>query len=287
MKNTKKDILFEVPADGELLECVRTALSSSFNRGKLKSNLQHRLISVDGVVQTQYNFPVRKGQTIRMRQSVSSSFRSPLEVVYEDDAMLAVNKPAGLLTVATDKEKEITAIRLLRNSGIEPLYVVHRLDRDTSGVLLFAKSMEVRDALQNTWDEVKRREYLAVCEGVFEQKRGRLETFLRETSTHLVYSASDGDGKRAVTNYEVLKQNKLYSFLRVRIETGRKNQIRVHMKELGHPIVGDKKYGAQGSPLGRLGLHASLLELVHPQSGQPLVIEASAGASFRLPRENR
>lgn len=279
----KKDIVFEIKEDGELLDCVRKELSQ-LPTGKAKSYLEHRLISVDDVVTSKYNHPVKRGQTIKIQQAANTSFDCPLEIVYEDSDLFAVNKPAGLLSVATDTEKENTAIRLLRESGIEPLYVVHRLDRDTSGVLLFAKSTEMRDKLQDTWDEIIRREYLAVCEGVFEEKKGRCDTILRETSTHLVYSVKFGDGKRAITNYEVIKNNAQYSYLRINIETGRKNQIRVHLKELSHPVVGDKKYGAHGSPLGRLGLHASLLEFNHPRTGVPVVIKASPDTRFRLPK---
>jgi 23S rRNA pseudouridine1911/1915/1917 synthase len=283
MKNDKNDIIFAAPEDGPLLEIARRALPH-LPAGKVKSFLEHRQISVDGRVTSKYDFPVGRGQTVRIRLSGGSAYRSPLEIVYEDDDLLAVNKPAGLLTVATDTEKERTAFRLLKDSGADPLFVVHRLDRDTSGVLLFAKSAQMRDALQRGWDETRLREYLAVCEGVFGEKRGRRETFLSETPAHVVYSSRNGDGKLAVTNYEVIRENAAYSMLRVVIETGRKNQIRVHMRELGHPVVGDKKYGASGNPLGRLGLHASRLEIVHPTTGKPVTITAAPDAGFRLPK---
>ena len=287
MKNIKKDLVFVVKEDGELLDSVRKELAE-FPAGKAKSCLEHRLISVDGIVTSKFNYPVKCGQTIKIQQTVNNSYDSPLEIVYEDEDLLAVNKPAGLLSVATDTEKENTAIRLLRDSGIDPLYVVHRIDRDTSGVLLFSKSIEIRDKLQESWDEIiKRREYIAVCEGVFTEKKGRCDSLLRETVTHLVYSVKDGDGKRAITNYEVIKENARFSYLRVLIETGRKNQIRVHMKDLGHPIVGDKKYGAHGSPLGRLGLHSNLLEFTHPITGEDLVIKAAPDTRFRLPKEKK
>ncbi|MGE4485523.1 MAG: RluA family pseudouridine synthase [Oscillospiraceae bacterium] len=283
MKNIKNDIVFEAKEDGGLLERVRYELRD-LPKGKVKSYLEHGLISVDGVVTSKYNYPVKRGQTITIKQSLNSSYNSPLEIVYEDNDLLAINKPVGLLSVATDTEKENTAIRLLRDSGIGPLYVVHRLDRDTSGVLLFAKSAEIRDKLQNSWDEIIRREYLAVCEGIFAEKQGRCDTLLRETAAHHVYSAESGSGKRAITNYEVIKENKHYSYLRILIETGRKNQIRVHMKDLSHPVVGDKKYGAHGNPIGRLGLHASLLALVHPRTENTLIIKASPDGKFKLPK---
>lgn len=286
MKNIKEDIVFVVNEDSKLLDCVRKE-RPELPSGKAKSYLEHRMISVDGEVTSKFDYPVKRGQTITISRTINSSYDSPLEVIYEDSDLLAINKPAGLLSVATDTEKENTAIRLLRDSGIDPLYVVHRIDRDTSGVLLFAKSIEMRDELQASWEDIKRREYLAVCEGVFAEKSGRCDTILRETSTHLVYSVKSGEGQRAITNYEVIKENAHYSYLRVLIETGRKNQIRVHMKELSHPVVGDKKYGAHGNPMGRLGLHASLLELNHPRTGNAVVIKASPESRFRLPKEKK
>lgn len=283
MKNDKNDIIFTASEDGPLLEMTRCALPR-LPAGKVKSFLEHRRISVDGLITSKYDYAVKRGQTIRIRLSGGSTYHAPLPVVYEDDELLAVNKPAGLLTVASDAEKERTAYRLLKDSGADPLFVVHRLDRDTSGVLLFAKNAQIRDTLQYNWDETRRREYLAVCEGVFGEKRGRRETFLCETPAHIVYSSPAGDGKLAITNYEVIRENRKYSMLRVLIETGRKNQIRVHMKELGHPVVGDKKYGASGNPLKRLGLHASCLEIIHPVTGMPVTITAAPNAGFRLPK---
>ncbi len=282
-KSMKNDIVFESKKCGGLLDVVRSELCG-IPRGKLKSYLEHGLIYVDGHKTTRFDFPVKPGQTVKIALAQKSAPKSPLKVLYEDDFLLAVDKPAGLLTVATDTEKEKTALRLLRDSGISPVYVVHRLDRDTSGVLLFAKSAELRDKLQSSWDSGITREYLAVCEGVFEKKAGRCDTLLAETRSHLVYSSKTGQGKRAVTNYEVIKENGNYSLLRVIIETGRKNQIRVHLSELGHPVAGDKKYGAHGSPLKRLGLHASLLGLKHPVTGEMLVISSPADEKFRLPQ---
>ncbi|MEG0876829.1 MAG: RluA family pseudouridine synthase, partial [Oscillospiraceae bacterium] len=284
MKNSKNNIEFEVKEKGELLDSVRRELSG-MPAGKVKSLLEHRLISVDGVVTSKYNFPLKPGQIISVKQTVGKSYHSPLQVIYEDEDLLAVDKPANLLSVSTDTEKERTAFRMLLDAGMGPLYIVHRLDRETSGVLLFAKSAEMCTKLQHDWQETRRREYIAICEGVFEEKSGRCDSLLRETESHLVYSVSSGEGKRAITNYEVLRENSKYSYLRVNIETGRKNQIRVHMKDLGHPVVGDKKYGAKGSPLGRLGLHAGLLEITHPRTGEQVVIKAAPERKLRLPTE--
>jgi len=283
MKNAKPDIILNAEEDGKLLEYVKSRLTT-IPAGRIKASLEHRQISVDGIVTSRFDYPIKRGQTIRIRRSEGKTPAHGLDIIYEDDALLAINKPAGLLSVATDTEKDKTAYRLLKESLGEQLFVVHRLDRDTSGVLLFAKSAAVRDTLQNNWDQTPRREYFAICEGVFREKRGRCDTILRETANHSVYSTQFGDGKRAITNYEVLRENAHFSYLRVIIETGRKNQIRVHMKELGHPVVGDKKYGAVGNPLGRLGLHASLLEIIHPINQTPLILKAPAGRRFTLPR---
>ncbi len=283
LKAAKPDIMLTAAEDAKLLEFIRRSLPE-LPRGKLKSFLEHRQISVDGAVTTRYDYPVRRGQTVAIRRAAVKAAPSELEILYEDEALLAVNKPAGLLSVATDTEKEKTAFRLLKEQLGRPVYVVHRLDKETSGVLLFAKSAEIRDALQNRWEDTPRREYLAICQGVFEEKKGRIETRLSETSSHMVYSSRFGDGKLAVTEYEVLEENAAYSLLKVLLKTGRKNQIRVHMKELGHPVAGDKKYGASSDPLGRLGLHAGVLEITHPVTGKTLIIEAKTEARFRLPR---
>ena len=203
-----------------------------------------------------------------------------LEVIYEDRRLIAVNKPAGLLSVATDSEKLRTAYALLR--GAMPKYsrvfVVHRLDRETSGVLLLAKSAEMRDALQENWDKTPLREYIALCSGRFEEKSGRIESWLRESAAHRVYSGPPGEGaKKAVTAYEVINETRGVAALRVRIETGRKNQIRVQLSEAGHPVLGDRKYGP-GKAFPRLALHASRLEIALPEGGT-LLLEAP------LPRE--
>ena len=275
----KKNIVFTVQEGGGLLEVTRRQLNH-LPAGKVKSFLEHRQISVDGVVKTKFDYPVKPGQTITIAPTGAAK-ACPLPILYEDEAILAVDKPAGLLVVATDTEKTRTAYRMLREAGMDNVFVVHRLDRDTSGVLIFAKSREIRDTLQAAWDNVTR-EYIALCEGVFEQKQGRRVTMLTEDVNHIVYSVSDGGGKQAVTNYTVTAENETHSQLRVNIETGRKNQIRVHMKELGHPVVGDKKYGSGAGPLGRLALHASLLGIRHPVSGNYLEITAPTPAKLKL-----
>lgn len=277
-----KDIVFTASRNGKLLELVRSELKG-VPTGKTKSYLEHGCISVDGTVSTKYDYAVKVGQTVKIGQHGNFGAKSLIPVIYEDEALIAVNKPAGLLSVATDTEKENTAYRMLKQGREGSLFVVHRLDKDTSGVLLFAKSSAVRDKLQENWTDTPRREYIAICQGIFEEKQGRIETQLRESSTHFVYSAQSG-GQRAVTYYEVIKENRSWSLLRVLLETGKKNQIRVHFSELGHPVAGDKKYGFRGNGMNRLMLHASELEIVHPVSGKHVTIKAPLPVGFKLPR---
>ena len=204
----------------------------------------------------------------------------PFKILYEDEQLLAIEKPAGLLSASTDSEKEVTAFRILKDSKRE-VYTLHRLDRDTSGVLVFSKSREIRDIMQEDWNgRVTKRGYTAICEGIFEKKSGVIETSLAESSTHMVYSTDRG-GKRALTEYTVISESGGYSLLEINILTGRKNQIRVHMKESGHPVAGDKKYGCGSDPLRRLALHATELVFIHPVSGDTVSIRSEPPFSLR------
>lgn len=278
----RNEINFISADNGLLLNILNDGLSNSFKRGKIKSFLEHSQVSINGVVTTKYNYPVQKGDSVSVCFTPSNNIKIPFEVIYEDNYLIAINKPSGLLSVATDSEKENTAFRILKECG-KTVFVVHRLDRDTSGVLLFAKSREVKEKLQKNWDSTLYREYIAVCEGVFKEKSGRAESYLKESKTHIVYSDKFGkNGKKAITNYEVIKTSKKYSWLRINIETGRKNQIRVAMKDLGHPIAGDKKYGALTNPFKRLGLHASMLKIIHPITEKVVTFEANIPRCFTL-----
>ena len=204
-----------------------------------------------------------------------------MKILYEDKYIIAVNKPAGLLSIATDKEKIKTAYHEIREYAGR-IFVVHRLDRDTSGVFLVAKDEKTKRVLQDNWNPM--RGYTAIVEGALHKKNGRIETFLRETKTHFIYSAPSG--QKAITTYNVLEESSAYSLVSINIETGRKNQIRVHMSELGHPIAGDKKYGAKTNPLRRLGLHAHILEFIHPVTGQLLAIKAPVPFNLKSIRPN-
>lgn len=253
-----------------------------YSRNNLKALLTGRQVLVDGVPVTRHDHSLVPGQTVSLAPRRGQA--APFPILYEDDRLLAVDKPAGLLTVANEGERMNTAYRMVtayvRGGGPERrVFIVHRLDRDTSGVLLFAKDPEAKAALQGNWDRiVRRRSYLAVVEGAPPQEAGRVRSFLRETTTHLVYQASTG--KEAVTDYRVLRRGRSYSLVAVEIHTGRKNQIRVQLSGLGCPVAGDRQYGARTSPLGRLCLHADALELDNPITGQPLALRAPAPRAF-------
>lgn len=285
----KQAITFAVAQPALLLEFLRQSMPEK-PAGKVKSMLEHKQISVDGKTTTKYNFPLRPGQTVQVdaakRPEPEANSNLP-EILYEDAEVIVINKPSGLLSVGTEDEKIMTAYYLLtdyvrQKSPKNRVFIVHRLDRDTSGVLLFARNEQLKLAFQDNWDTlVQYRGYRAVVQGQLREKRGRVHSWLLETTTHIMYSSKTaGDGKEAITNYEVLAENAEYSLLDINLETGRKNQIRVHMKDLGHPVVGDQKYGATQDPMRRLGLHAHKLEVRHPLTGKLLCFETPAPQKF-------
>jgi 23S rRNA pseudouridine1911/1915/1917 synthase len=215
-----------------------------------------------------------------------------LNIIHEDNDIIVIDKPAGMLSVSTDRHSDNTAYRLvndyLRNKRTR-VWIVHRLDRDTSGVMLFAKSEKVKLMLQDNWDSMAvERRYVAVVEGRVKTPERRITSWLKQTKSLLVYSSGrDGDGKIAITDYRTLKTSEAYSLLELTLETGRKNQIRVHMKDIGHSVAGDRKYGALSDPLKRLALHASVLTILHPTSRREMRLESAVPDSFARLFTNR
>jgi RluA family pseudouridine synthase len=209
-----------------------------------------------------------------------------MKLLYEDRDILVVDKPSGLLTMGTERDKTRTAyclatdyVRKGNPKARQRLFIVHRLDRDTSGLLLFAKSETVKTTLQGQWDAT-RKQYLAIVHGHLVQKEGTISTYLAENSAHNVYSTPDPQmGKLSHTAYKVLKEMQNCSLLEIDLLTGRKNQIRVHFAEIGHPLFGDRKYGGEdGQP--RLALHAKAISFPHPFDGRPMAFEAEAPEHF-------
>jgi tRNA pseudouridine32 synthase/23S rRNA pseudouridine746 synthase/23S rRNA pseudouridine1911/1915/1917 synthase len=214
------------------------------------------------------------------KKTVTKHLPRGLIILYEDNDILVVDKPAGLLTIGTDTEKIKTAYHALSNyvrkgcaKSSKHVYVVHRLDRETSGVLVFAKTREAKDRLQEEWQETEKK-YLAVVHGSLAAKSGTITSYLTESKAHVVYATHDAaKGKLAHTAYRVLKETSEFSLLEIGLLTGRKHQIRVHLADKGHPVVGDAKYGSKDSA-NRLALHAFSLAIKHPISGRPLRFES-------------
>ena len=212
---------------------------------------------------------------------------SGLSILYEDRDILVVDKISGLLTIATDKIKENTAHYLLNNyvkKGVDKsknrVYIVHRLDRDTSGVLVFAKSETAKSYLQNEWKNFSKK-YYAVVIGTLDEKEGIISSYLVENKMHKMYSTKDSKkGKLAKTGYKVLKENTKYSFLEIDLLTGRKNQIRVHFADKGCPVAGDNLYGIKDRYIKRLTLHAGFITITHPHTKEKMTFEAKVPAYF-------
>lgn len=280
---------FEVTETIGLLSFLLQNISGK-SRNNIKSLLTHREVSVDGIVISQHDFNLKAGQKVCISNPVSraNKYDKEPEIIYEDDDFIVINKQAGLVTVATDKEEEDTAYSVLteyvrRKNQSNRIFIVHRLDRDTSGVLLVAKNEKIKLALQDDWAKlVSCRGYYAIVEGRLKDKDGSIKSWLRQTKTMLMYSSfTPGDGLEAITKYNVVKENKLYSLLDIHLESGRKNQIRVHMKDIGHSVAGDKKYGAKTNPLKRLGLHAYRLEFTNPITDRLMSFEAPMPTIFK------
>ena len=299
--------IYKVNRSDELMEFLLRKCATS--RNNVKSLLVRRQVLVNGSVVTQYNFPLAKDDEVKLskkpiKEGATATRPAPqkrktlpkapaqIAIVAEDDDFLVINKPVGLLSVESDKETECAygyALQYMQAQGKNSRpYILHRIDKETSGVLVFAKNIKLHSMLKMHWNEqVTLREYFAVVDGILEEKQGTVTSFLKENKNNLVYSTNDPTGQKAVTHYEVVKENGDYSLLKVQIETGRKNQIRVHMQSLGHPVVGDDKYGKKQdgtqvkNPLSRLGLHASRLEFIHPVTKEIISFNAPLPPAFR------
>lgn len=259
-------------------------------KNDIKKWMKHGQLRLNGVIAKGFDTPVEPGAIVEFNATRQFPvFRHPrIEIVYEDDDVIVINKGYGLLSVSTlSHKKEDNAYDIVRNyvKSVNPrnkLFIVHRLDRDTSGLMMFAKSEEAQDILRHNWNNmILERLYVAVLEGYLEQDKGYVKSRLMENSQFVVYSTDNPEeGKLAVTHYEVLGRGNGYTLAQFSLDTGRKNQIRVHAKDLGHPIAGDKKYGATKSPLHRLALHARTLRFAHPITRKDMNFETPIPLKF-------
>ncbi|HLR59513.1 MAG TPA: RluA family pseudouridine synthase [Pseudogracilibacillus sp.] len=283
------ELTFEITDEIQLLPFLLDALASR-GRNSVKSILSRGQVSVNNIVSTQHNDQLSQGDVVRILKNQVAKRKERLiglDIIYEDSHIIVINKSAGLLSVATNKGKELTAhgelMKYVRDKDKQNrIYVVHRLDRDTSGVMMFAKNKSIQERLQNAWDEmVTARTYIALVHGKVKQEKGYVSSWLKENKAFHVYSTQNkNDGLYAMTLYNVIRKNRDFSLLQVELKTGRKNQIRVHMQDMGHPVVGDKKYGGRGNPIKRLGLHAKKLEFMHPVKKEKMSFEAETPSIF-------
>ncbi|GAB3493546.1 RluA family pseudouridine synthase [Spirosoma knui] len=283
-----KDIQLTVSEPAQLMVFLIDKLPHK-NRNNIKSLLSNKQILIDGKVYTQFNHPVQPGQVVTVagnRAPQTTQYRG-LTILYEDAHLIVINKQPGLLSMATDKERDRTAYGILsdyvkKENPKHKIFIIHRLDRETSGVMMFAKSEKVQRLMQESWNATtKQRTYVALVEGVPQPPQGTVSSYLRESKALIVYSSQNPElGQFSITNYNVLKANDHFALLNLELETGRKNQIRVHMQDIGHPVVGDAKYGATSDPIGRLGLHAEVLAFEHPITGEPMQFSAPVPKSF-------
>lgn len=278
---------FPVNKSCELLEFLLETLKDQ-SRNSVKSLLTNHRVSVDGAPISQYNFKLTKGDVVIISKTpIHKKTRSNLPIIFENEEFIVINKPSGLLSIASDKEKGSTAYRMLtdyvqQKDKHNRIYVVHRLDEDTSGVLMVAKNEKIRDLLQEKWNDlVSKRGYYAIVEGQLKDKSGTVKSYLKKNAQNMMYSSKKiGDGQLAITHYKVLAESDKYSLLDVNIDSGRKNQIRVHLGDLGHHVIGDDKYGNPSNPIKRLGLHAYELDLEHPVNHKKMKFSAPMPKEF-------
>lgn len=258
-------------------------------RQTVKDYLKYNQVMVNGMVTTQFNTPLNPGADVKVNRSREFQvfYHPRMKLFYEDDDIIVVYKGYGLLSMGTDKKKENTAYSIVREylkrkDPRNKLFIVHRLDQQTSGLMMFAKNEAAKDAMQHNWNNmVLERKYVAVVEGYLDQPEGEVRSYLAENAAHEVYSTQDpSQGKLAVTHYRTLQAGHGHTMVELTLATGRKNQIRVHMKDLGHPISGDRRYGGQPNEIHRLALHAQTLRFVHPVTRQDMNFSSAIPQAF-------
>lgn len=269
--------------ENEILIEFLKKMFSNLSKNSVKSLLHNEKVFVNGNMTTKYNYELNVGDIVEIREKVAKN----IDIIYEDKDIIVINKPSGLLTVATEKEKNKTAYHLVmeylkKKNKNNRIFIIHRLDKDTSGIIMFAKNERAKHLYQDNWNDiVKKRCYYAVIDGKMENKEGTIKSYLKENG-NMVYSVKDRSGKIAITEYKVLKERKNISLLDINLKTGRKNQIRVHMKENKTPILGDLKYGEKSKLINRLALHAYKLELINPVTKKLLTFEVNMPNEFKV-----
>lgn len=292
--SSPKNKSLEIKETDTLLNFLFTTLNH-LSKTTIKSLLSHRQISVNGQPTTQFDTLLKPGDKvfIGFNKANQPFYHPQIDIVYEDNSLIVINKAAGLLSMATERIREKTAYHLLsdylkQKDPRNRIFILHRLDRETSGLMMFAKKPEIQESLQNHWEEaILERKYVAVVEGRPKQESGTIRSYITENATFIVHKTNAKEGKLAITHYRLVKSNPQFSLLELELETGRKNQIRVHMQEMGTPVTGDKKYGARYNPLNRLALHAFKLRFIHPETQKEMNFETPFPKHFLLQVKNR
>ncbi len=283
-----KYIEFTVKTSQPLMEFLMTAMQG-ISRNKVKAILSGHGISVDKKLVTQYDFLLQPGMVVRVsRHKRSTELKNKfIKLVYEDKDLVVIEKNIGILSMSSSSHqfcvKTLLDEYFKRRHFKCTAHIVHRLDRETSGLMIYAKSLEVKRILEENWhDIVTDRRYIAVVSGRMEREGGTISSWLKDNKAFITHSSpTDNGGKFAVTHFHTLETRDRYSLVELKLETGRKNQIRVHMQDIGHPVIGDPKYGDGNNPIGRLGLHAFRLNFFHPITNERMEFETPYPSSFR------
>lgn len=286
-RNIKTLLSFTVVNNAQLIEFLMEKMHG-ISRNRAKALISNRVVLVNNAITTHPLTELKPGDVVQLdRSKHKMSFHSKeLDLVFEDPYILVIDKKPGLLSMSNNTRQitaQVVLNRYLEKGGLRATsHLVHRLDRDTSGLMLYAKDIKTQQSFVNGWQElVSDRRYIALVEGEFEKPQGCVKSWLTEDKRFITHSSSvDNGGKFAVTHYNVLTSSNGYSLVECVLETGRKNQIRVHMADLGHPVVGDRKYGSGKDPVRRLCLHAYKLCFVHPVTGKRLNFETPVPACF-------
>ncbi len=286
--SAKKYIELPVREPQELMEFMLKQMSG-ISKNRVKNLLTGHAVTVDRKLITQYNYMLNVGEMVRISRHKRSTelINKYIKIIYEDKDIIVIEKQPGILSMASSPNqfcvKTILDEYFRKRHFKCTAHVVHRLDRETSGLMIYAKSIEMEQILEHDWhDIVYDRRYVAVLCGQMEQEGGTIHSWLKDNKAFITYSSpTENGGKEAITHYHLLQKNKDYSLVEMRLETGRKNQIRVHMKDLGFPVAGDTKYGNGRNPIGRLALHAYRLNFYHPRTGEPLTFETPFPTSFK------
>lgn len=287
---TKKnrESTYKVNEEQELLSFLLVAVKDK-SRNKIKSMLTHKQFKVNKEIVTQYNHPLKKGDKVIVSWDGPHRKQSyeGIKIVFEDDDVIVINKRSGLLSIGSAKEKKQTAYRIVtthiqQENPVARLFVVHRLDREASGLMLFAKNKNAQLELKESWPQsLDKNMYLTVAEGTIEKDVGTLKNYLTESKALIVHTSKNAkEGKEAITRYEVVKKNEYYTLLEAWLDTERKHQLRVQLKSIGHSIIGDKKYGAKENPLNRTALHLRKLSFIHPTTYEEMSFETKVPEDF-------